>query len=100
MLFRSNGRKPRWYIIPARVLFVTFLVTLMAFAVLLLLAIAGMVIVAKVHGASPDLRFAYRGIALPAAIVAGSIVLGLSVAMEIRHYRHSKALAGITRASR
>jgi len=100
MLSRSNPRKPRWYIIPARVLFVTFLVSLLSFAVVLLLSILGMVMVARVHGASPDMRFAYRGVALPAAVVAGSIVLVLSLAMEIRHYRQSKAPAGIARASR
>jgi hypothetical protein len=100
MLSRSNPGKPRWYVIPARVLFVTFLASLMSFAVILLVSIVGMVMVAKVHGASPDMRLAYRGIALPAAVVAGSIVLVLSLAMEIRHYRQSKALAGIARASR
>jgi hypothetical protein len=99
MLFRPH-RKPSWYIIPARVLFVTFLITLLSFAVILLLAIIGLVIWAKLHGASPDMRLAYRGIALPAAIAAGSIVLVLSLVMEIRHYRQSKALAGIARASR
>lgn len=99
MLFRAH-RKPRWYIIPARVLFVTFLITLLSFAVILLLSIIGLGIWARLHGASPDMRFAYRGIALPAAVVAGSIVLVLSLVMEVRHYRQSKALAGIARASR
>jgi hypothetical protein len=32
--------------------------------------------------------------------VTGSIVFVLSAAMEIRHYRQSKTLAGIARASR
>lgn len=95
-----SPRKPRWYLIPARVLFVTFLVTLMTFAVILLVSIVGLVISARLHGTAPDLRFAYRVLALPAALVAGSIVLVLSLIMEVRHYRQSKTLAGIARASR
>jgi len=93
-------RKPRWQAIPLRVLLVTFLLTLFSFAVSLLLSILGVVIAAKVHGAHPDMRIAYRKIALPVAMVAGSIVLILSVVMEIRHYRQSKTLNGIVRASR
>jgi hypothetical protein len=95
-----NPRKPRWYAIPARVLFVTFLLTLLSFAVSLLLSILGLVIVAKLKGASPDLRFAYRGVALPAAAITGAIVLFLSSVLEIRHYRQARALDGIARASR
>jgi hypothetical protein len=93
-------RKPRWYAIPARVLFVTFLLTLLSFAVSLLLSILGLVIVAKLKGASPDMRFAYRGVALPAAAITGAIVLFLSSVLEIRHYRQTKTLDGIARASR
>jgi len=93
-------RKPRWQAIPLRVLLVTFLLTLFSFAVSLLLSILGVVIAAKVHGVHPDMRIAYRKIALPVAMVAGSIVLILSVVMEIRHYRQSKTLNGIVRASR
>lgn len=95
-----NPRKPRWYTIPARVVFVTFLLTLLSFAVSLLLSILGLVIVAKLKGASPDLRFAYRGVALPAAAITGAIVLFLSSVLEIRHYRQARALDGIARASR
>lgn len=97
---RPNARKPRWYAIPVRVLSVTFLLTLFSFAVSLLLSILGVVIAAKVHGVHPDMRIAYRNIALPVAMVAGSIALVLSIVMEIRHYRRSKTLDGIARASR
>jgi hypothetical protein len=41
----------------------------------------------------------YRLIALPSAVVAGSIIFVLALTMEIRHYRQSKTLAGIERAS-
>ena len=96
----ANPRQPRWYAIPARVLLVTFLVSLLSFALGLLLSIAGLVIVAKLHGSTPDMRFAYRSIALPVAVASGAIVLVLSLVMEIRHYRRSRILAGIARASR
>jgi hypothetical protein len=93
-------RRARWYTIPARVLLVTFLLTLFSFAASLLLSILGVVIQAKVRGTHPDMRIAYRNIALPVALVAGSIVLVLSLVMEIRHYRQSRTLDGIVRASR
>lgn len=89
----------RWYMIPVRALFVTLLMMLLSFAVSLLAAILGAVIISRLHGTTPDLRFAYRHIALPAALVAGFIVLVLSGVMEVRHYRRAKALAGIARAS-
>jgi len=91
---------PRWYLIPARALFVAFLCTLLCFALTLLFALAGTVLFAKLHTSSPDLGAAYRYIALPVSLTAGAIVLTLSLIMEIRHYRQSKALAGVARASR
>lgn len=93
-------RPPRWYFIPARVLLVTFIFTLLAFAVSLLLSIVGVVIVARIHGVNPDLRIAYRHVALPAALVAGSLVLVAATILEILHYRQSKALARIAQVSR
>lgn len=93
-------RPPLWYMIPLRVLFVTFLLTLLSFAVTLLLSILGLVIGGWARGISPDMRFAYRHVALPVAIVAGAIILVSMLVLEIRHYRQSKALAGIVRASR
>jgi TRAP-type C4-dicarboxylate transport system permease small subunit len=93
-------QSPRWYSIPPRVLLFTLFLTLLSFAVSLLLSILGLVIAARLHAATPDLRFAYRNVALPVAVVAGSVALVLSLVMEIRHYRQSKALAEIARASR
>ncbi len=86
--------------IPARALFVAFLSTLLAFAVCLLFALVGAVIVARVQGTPAELGFAYRHIAAPAAGVVGGIVLVLSLVMEIRHYRQARALDGVARASR
>ena len=95
----ERSRRPRWYAIPARVLLVTFLLTLLSFAVTLLLSIVGLVIVSRLNGTTPDMRFAYRHIAFPVALVVGLIVLVLSLIMEVRHYRQAKTLVGILRAS-
>jgi TRAP-type C4-dicarboxylate transport system permease small subunit len=89
------SRSPRWYGIPLRVCLVTFIGTLLCFAVSLLLAILGTVIVAALRGVHPDMRIAYRVIALPMALVAGSLVFVLALTMEIRHYRQSKTLSAI-----
>jgi hypothetical protein len=94
---QSSPRLPRWYLIPVRVGLVTFICTLIIFAVSLLLGIIGTVIFARVRGAHPNMTIAYRLFALPAALVAGGIILVLSLGMEIRHYRQVKALAAIER---
>lgn len=84
--------------VPLRVFLFSFLVTLLTFAVSLLLSITGIAIVSKLRGVAPDFRLAYRNIALPVGAVVGMIVLVLSAAMEIRHYRQAKALSTIERA--
>jgi len=89
------SRSPRWYGVLVRVCLVTFIGTLLCFAVSLLLAILGTVIMAAVRGVHPDMRIAYRAIALPMALVAGSIIFVLALTMEIRHYRQSKTLSAI-----
>ncbi len=91
--------RPRWYTIPVRVLLVTFIGTLISFAVSLLLGILGTVIISALRHVNPNMTVAYRVIALPVALVAGSIIFVLALAMEIRHYRQSKTLAAIERVS-
>jgi hypothetical protein len=90
---------PRWYLIPVRVLLATFLLTLLSFAVSLLLGILGVLIAARLRGVPPNLTAAYRYIALPAAVTVGVIVLISSSVMEVRHFRQTKALAEIERVS-
>jgi uncharacterized BrkB/YihY/UPF0761 family membrane protein len=92
-------RPPRWYAIPVRVLLMTFIGTLISFAVGLLVGILGTVIISAIRHVHPNMTVAYRSIALPAAVVAGSIIFVLGLAMEVRHYRQSKTLAAIARAS-
>lgn len=93
----SANRSPRWYGVPARILVVTFIGTLLCFAVSLLLGILGVVSVSLLRGIHPNMRIAYRMIALPTTLVAGSIIFVLAVAMEVRHYRQTKTLTAIER---
>jgi|ERR1700723_159875 hypothetical protein len=86
---------PRWYAIPVRVLLLTFLGTLLSFAVSLLLGIIATVVVSALRGIRPNMTMAYRQVALPAAAIAGSIIFVLALIMEIRHYRQSKTLAAL-----
>lgn len=96
---RTSSGDLRWIGIPARIFAMTFLFTVLSFAVALLLSILGTVVYSQVKHVAPDLRFAYRHIAFPFAITAGAIVLVLSLGMEIRNYRQRKTLAGIERVS-
>jgi uncharacterized BrkB/YihY/UPF0761 family membrane protein len=95
----SKPHSPRWYTIPVRLALVTFICTLLAFALSLLLGIVGTVALAAYRHVSPDMTVAYRNIALPLALMAGSAVFVVALVMEVRHYRQSKTLAAIVRAS-
>jgi hypothetical protein len=96
---RPQSRTPRWYAIPVRVALVTFIGTLLTFAVSLLFAIFGTVILASLKGIHPDMRIAYRHVALPIAVIAGSIIFVVTLVMEIRHYRQARTLTAIERMS-
>jgi branched-subunit amino acid ABC-type transport system permease component len=94
-----NRDGPRWIGIPVRVFAMTFLLTILSFAVALLLSILGTVVYSQVKHVAPNLTFAYRHIAFPCAISAGVIVLVLALVTEIRNYRQRKTLDGIERVS-
>src|ERR1700674_1273458 len=98
-MVKTSSDGPRWIGIPARVFAMTFLLTVLSFAVALLLSILGTVVYSQVKHVAPNLTFAYRHIAFPCAIAAGSVVLVLSLGMEIRNYRQRKTLEGIERSS-
>ena len=95
----NSVSKPRWHLIPVRVLLVTFLLTLLCFAVSLLLGILGVVVAARLRGLHPNMSIAYRYIALPTAAAGGAFALISTSVMEIRRYRQTKALAEIERIS-
>jgi len=94
----GRARKPRWYFIPVRVLLVTFLFTLLSFALSLLLGILGTAAVALVRGVHPNMTHAYRHVALPVAIVVAAATLIYMSLAEVRRYRQAKTLAGIEQA--
>jgi hypothetical protein len=73
----------------------TFIGTLLCFTVILLLAIVGTAIASALRGVHPDMRIAYRYIAMPMALVAGGIILVFSISLEVRHYRQMKTLSAI-----
>jgi hypothetical protein len=96
---RKNAGKPGWILIPVRVLLVTFLLTLLSFAVSLLLGILALVIAGRLQGLHPNMTTAYRHIALPIATAAAAVALIAATVFEIRRYRQTKALAEIERIS-
>ena len=81
-----------------RALAITFLFTLLSFAVGLLLSILGAIVYSQVQHVAPNLPYAYRHVAFPFAMLVGAVVLVVSFTMEIRKYRTSRALAAIERA--
>lgn len=95
----SSTPRSRWYGMPVRILLVTFIGTLLCFAVSLLLGIIGTVVMSRIRGLHPDMTLAYRQFAIPMAVVAGTIILVLTIAMEIRHRRQTKTLSAIERMS-
>src|ERR1700738_4165091 len=98
MAKRSSGG-PRWIGIPARVFAMTFLLTVLSFAVALLVSILGPAVYSHVMHLAPNMASAYRNVAFPFAIPVGAIVLVRLLLREIRNYRQRKTLAGIERVS-
>ena len=84
----------RWLLIPLRVLLVSFLLTLLSFAVCLFLGILGVLITAGLRGVRPNMTIAYREIALPAALLAGAVALVVAIVMEVRHHRREREELG------
>jgi hypothetical protein len=83
-----------------RALIITFVTTLLSFAVCLFAAIIGTALIARARGSHPDMTFAYRHVAVPVAAGIAAVVLISAMIMEIKRYRQAKTLAQIERASR
>ena len=99
MLRAANPDRPRWYGLPVRILLVTFIGTLLSFAVSLLMGVIATVVMSRIRGQHPDMTLAYRQFALPVTMVAGAVIFVLTVIMEIRHYRQATNLSAIERMS-
>ncbi len=95
----SSSHAPRWYGVVVRIVLLTFLGTLLCFAVTLLLSIIGTAAVAAIRSVHPDMRAAYRHFAVPLAVVEGTVILVCASVIEIRHYRRARTLSAIERAS-
>ena len=91
-------RKPRFILVPVRALLVTFILTLLSFAVSLLLGIIGFVLYTHTSGSRVSLALAYKMVAFPTAIIVGIVVLIVMMTLETRCYRQEKALAALERA--
>jgi hypothetical protein len=98
MVSPARTRHVRWIFVPVRALGITVLLTLMSFAISLLLGITGVLIRAGLMGIHPNLTIAYRHIALPVAVVVAPLVLISTITLEIRRYRQTKALISIENA--
>lgn len=85
-------RSPRWYGVPVRVILITLIGTLLVFAVSLLLAIVGTEIASALRGIRPDMRLAYRVIALPITIAAATVIFITSAVIEIKLYLKTRQL--------
>jgi ABC-type dipeptide/oligopeptide/nickel transport system permease component len=91
-------RKPRLILVPVRALLVTFILTLLSFAVSLLLGIIGFVLYTHTSGNRVSLALAYKMVAFPTAAIVGIVVLIVMMTLETRRYRQEKALTAIERA--
>ena len=84
-------RKPRLPGVFFRALLITFVLTLLAFAVTLLLAIIGLSLFGMAAGRRPDLADAYRYGAFPIAILVAVVVLITAFVTEFKRYRQQLA---------
>lgn len=84
-------RKPPLAGVFFRALLITFVLTLLAFAVTLLLAIIGLSLFGMVAGRRPDLADAYRYGAFPMAVLVAAVVLISAFITEFKRYRQQLA---------
>ena len=70
-----------------RVLFTTLLFTAGGMGLGLLLGILGMVVYGLIAGVQPDMRSAYRHVAIPVAITIGCVAFVGALVLEIRARR-------------
>ena len=84
-------RKPRLPGVFVRALLITFVLTLLAFAVTLFLGIIGLSLFGVITGHRPDMANAYRYGALPLAMLVAVVVLVTAFVAEFKRYRQRLA---------
>ncbi|MFZ0731430.1 MAG: hypothetical protein WAM79_03805 [Candidatus Sulfotelmatobacter sp.] len=97
MTAASAVRSSHLYGVLVRALMITFIGSLLVFAVTLLFSIFGVVITGALYHRHPDMTIAYRHIAIPVGIAAAVIIFVFALINEIRRYRQSKTLTAIER---
>ena len=80
----QQSKVSRFFSVVIRILFVTVLFTLIGMGAGLFAGIIGVVILAFVKDIHPDMQTAYLRVAIPNAIVFGTVALIYNVAQEIR----------------
>jgi len=85
-----HSRKPKIWLLVARVVIITVLATLLSFAIALFFAVTGIMLVAMIRGGGVNLTAAYRHIALPIALVTLVIAFVVNLVIEIRYYRRAR----------
>ena len=76
-----------FFISALRVLFTTLLFTAAGMGLGLLLGILGLAVYGLISGAMPDMRNAYRHVAIPTAITIGCIAFVGALVLELRARR-------------
>jgi hypothetical protein len=74
----------------ARVLFATLLFTAAGMAIGLLTGIIVMIALGAAHGGQVDMRYAYLHVAIPCAVILGTIAFFGSIYLELRARRTSQ----------
>jgi len=76
-----------WIVSAVRVLFTTLLFTAGGMGAGLLLGIVSLVTYGLIAGVQPDMRNAYRHVAIPVAVTIGCVAFVGAVALELRSRR-------------
>jgi ABC-type methionine transport system permease subunit len=84
-------RKPSLGLAAVRVVLITFISTLLSFAVGLFFGIVGVVLVNMAKGGALNMNLAYRHVAFPLAMVATVITFVVTLRWELRRYRQARA---------
>jgi membrane protein YdbS with pleckstrin-like domain len=94
----ATVHRPSVLAIAPRVLVITFAVSALSFALLLLLGIVGTALWYAVRGQPLVMTHAYRSFAIPAVKVVAAVTFIGAVILEIRHYlrARSEAVAAVS----
>lgn len=87
---QQRSRLSIFFTSAVRILFATLLFTAGGMGLGLLLGILGMITYGLIAGVQPDMRNAYRHIAIPVAVAIGCIAFAGAIVLEFRATRTSR----------